>query len=118
MGWPLRVGLGHRLAVQLGQSRLVVERLQMGHAAGHAQPDHAFGFRGKMQRIDDARTRPGPAPGDSPASSCSSSRLGQGGGSQPGDRLTQESAAGIAATDHIREIHGVYLVRLSLMSHS
>ena len=36
---PLGQALGHRLAVHLGQLRLVVERLQVRRPAGHRQPD-------------------------------------------------------------------------------
>ena len=59
---PLKLGdrlalgerLGHRLAVHLGQLRLVVERLQMRRPAGHVQPDDALGLRREVQRPHDA----------------------------------------------------------------
>ena len=58
---PLGERLGHRLAVHLGQLRLVVERLQVRRPAGHAQEDDPLGLRGEVQRVDDAPAS-GPAP--------------------------------------------------------
>src|SRR6516165_8315552 len=43
-GLPLGKRLRHRLAVHLGQFRLVIKRLEMRHAAGHVQPDDATYF--------------------------------------------------------------------------
>ena len=50
--------LGHRLAVHLGELRLVVERLQVRRPAGHVQEDDALGLRREVQRIHDAALRP------------------------------------------------------------
>ena len=44
----------HRLAVQLGKLLLIIKRVQMGHAAGHVEPDHALGFRRHVIGLDDA----------------------------------------------------------------
>ena len=46
--------LRHRLAVHLGQLRLVVERLQVRRPAGHVQVDDALGLRREVERVDDA----------------------------------------------------------------
>ena len=45
---------GHRLAVQFGKFRFVVEGFQMRGAAGHAQVDDRFGPGTKMTRVDHA----------------------------------------------------------------
>ena len=54
-----RLALGdafrHRFAIHLAQLRLVIERLQMTRAAGHAQVDHPFHFRLVMWLSEDAR---------------------------------------------------------------
>ena len=54
-----RLALGdafrHRFAIHLAQLRLVIERLQMTRAAGHAQVDHPFHFRLVMWHGEDAR---------------------------------------------------------------
>ena len=49
---PLGDRLRHRLAVQFGQLRLVVEGVEVRHAAGHVEPDDPFGSRFKMRRIE------------------------------------------------------------------
>ena len=46
--------LGHRFAVHLAQLRLVIERLQMTRAAGHAQVDHPLHLRFVMRLGEDA----------------------------------------------------------------
>ena len=43
---PLGDRLGHRLAVELFQQRLVIERVEVTHSAGHVEPDDALGLRG------------------------------------------------------------------------
>ena len=40
--------LRHRLAVELGQARLVIKRLQMGRPTGHAEKNHALGLGCKI----------------------------------------------------------------------
>ena len=45
---PLREALRHRLAIHGGKLRLVVERVEVGHAAGHVEPDHPLRFRRHM----------------------------------------------------------------------
>ena len=91
--------LGHRLAVHLGQGRLVVERLQVRRAAGHVQVDDPLDLGGEVQRVD----RPGPAAGLSrgaagrvrvgPAQQARVEQRGQGQGADPRGRPAQERAA-------------------------
>ena len=53
--WPLVNDFGHRLAVQLGELRLVIERLQVRRAAGHGQPDDALRLRWEMRLVRSPR---------------------------------------------------------------
>ena len=48
-GLPLGDRFGHRLAVHLGQLRLVIERLDMGRSPGHAEKDDPLGLGGVMR---------------------------------------------------------------------
>ncbi len=59
LGNRLAVGdrLGHRLAVHLGELRLVVERLKVRRPAGHAEVNHPLGPGREVQRIDHAKRR-------------------------------------------------------------
>ena len=47
-----------RLAVHLGELRLVVEGLEVRRSAGLIEEDDALGLGGMMQRIDDAGAMP------------------------------------------------------------
>ncbi len=49
---PRRERAGHRLAVHLGELRLVVERLQVRRPAGHAEEDDPFRLRREVRRVD------------------------------------------------------------------
>ena len=50
LGNRLAIGerLRHRLAVELGQTRLVIERLKMGRPASHAEKNHPLGLGCKI----------------------------------------------------------------------
>ncbi len=47
-------GVRHVLAVEFGELRLVVEGFEVGWAAGHGEPDDAFGFRWEVGLGEDA----------------------------------------------------------------
>ena len=53
--------LRHRLAVHLGELRLVVERLQVRRPAGHRQPDDALRLRREVRLVMTPRQRSGAA---------------------------------------------------------
>ena len=52
---PLREALRHRLAIHGGELRLVVEGVEVGHTAGHVEPDHPLRPRRHMVRPDHPR---------------------------------------------------------------
>ena len=51
---PLRDRLGHRLAVELFQEWLVIERVEVAHSAGHVEPDDPLGPRDELGFVDGA----------------------------------------------------------------
>ena len=52
---PLGEALRHRLAIHGGELRLVVEGVEVGHTAGHVEPDHPLRPRRHMVRPDHPR---------------------------------------------------------------
>src|SRR5690348_3557358 len=51
---PLRNRLGHRLAAELSELRLIVERFQVRRSARHVKKDDPLRPLTEVQRIDDA----------------------------------------------------------------
>ena len=48
---PGRERAGHRLAVHIGQLRLVIQSLQVRRSAGHTEEDHPLGLRCHVRRV-------------------------------------------------------------------
>ena len=107
--------LGHRLAVHLGQRRLVVERLQVRRAAGHVEIDDPLDLGREVQRMDHAAPALGMARGDAgrlrvgPAEQARVEQRGECQRAEPGRRAAQKRAAMNASQSGIAivRVHGV-----------